>query len=120
MYRVAGHLVDLGFPCVSSRDIALSAPFCLGRWESGRMGRSPWQQCWKQTTKSLSTKNSLRGDRSPCYGRSASDSETNVMLISTRYGPNRPAADMEGNGEFDFWAIFKDFCRLSRVNLESF
>ena len=20
----------------------------LGRWESGRMGRSPWQQCWKQ------------------------------------------------------------------------
>ena len=21
----------------------------------------------------------------------------------TRYGPNRPAADMDGNGEFDIW-----------------
>ena len=21
----------------------------------------------------------------------------------TRYGPNRPAADMEGNGDFDIW-----------------
>ena len=29
------------------RDIALSAPFCLGRWKSGRMGRSPLQQWWK-------------------------------------------------------------------------
>ena len=25
----------------SYRDIALSAPLCLGRWISGRMGRSP-------------------------------------------------------------------------------
>ena len=26
----------------------MSAPFHLDRWESGRMGRSPWQQWWKQ------------------------------------------------------------------------
>ena len=31
-------------------------------------------------------------------------------------GCNRPAADMEGNGEFDFWGIFEDFLR----NLEDF
>ena len=29
-------------------NIALSVTFCLGRWESGRMGRSHWQQWWKQ------------------------------------------------------------------------
>ena len=27
----------------------------------------------------------------------------------TRFGPNRPAADMEGYGEFDFWVIYKEF-----------
>ena len=31
----------------------------------------------------------------------------------TRFGPNRPAADMEGNGEFDFWVNFEDFWRHS-------
>ena len=25
------------------------------------------------------------------------------FMLRTRFGPNRPAADMEGNGEFDFW-----------------
>ena len=25
------------------------------------------------------------------------------------FGPNKVAADMEGNGEFDFWVIFEDF-----------
>ena len=29
----------------------------------------------------------------------------------TRFGPYRVAADMEGNGEFDFWVIFEDFWR---------
>ena len=29
--------------------------------------------------------------------------------ILTRFGPNRPAADMEGNGEFHFWVIFRIF-----------
>ena len=36
----------------------------------------------------------------------------------TRYGPNRVAADVQGNGEFDFWVIYwnfwkmyEDFCR---------
>ena len=31
----------------------------------------------------------------------------------TRFGPNRPAADMERNGEIDFWGIFEDFWRHS-------
>ena len=30
----------------------------------------------------------------------------------TRFGPNRPAADMEGNGEFDFLVIYEDFWRV--------
>ena len=34
-------------------------------------------------------------------------------LEKTRYGPNRPAADMERKGEFDFWGIFEDFWRHS-------
>ena len=42
LHRVDGHLVDLDFVCF------FSALFCLGRWESGRMGRAPWQQWWKQ------------------------------------------------------------------------
>ena len=29
----------------------------------------------------------------------------------TRFRPNRPAADMEGNGEFDSWVTFEDFWR---------
>ena len=28
--------------------------------------------------------------------------------FETRFGPNRPAADMEGYGEFHFWVIFGD------------
>ena len=31
----------------------------------------------------------------------------------TRFGPNRVAAEMEGNGEFHFWVIFEDFWRHS-------
>ena len=31
--------------------------------------------------------------------------------MSTRFGPNRPAADMEGNG--DFLEIFEDFWKIS-------
>ena len=31
------------------------------------------------------------------------------MYVKTRFGPNRPAADMEGNGEFHFWVIFRIF-----------
>ena len=34
-------------------------------------------------------------------------------LMKTRFGPNRVAADTEGNGEFDFWVIFEDFWRHS-------
>ena len=29
-----------------------------------------------------------------------------LLLDLTRFGPNRVAADMEGNGGFDFWVIF--------------
>ena len=36
----------------------------------------------------------------------------------TRFGPNRVAADMEGNGEFDFLEIFEDFWRISWRFLE--
>ena len=38
----------------------------------------------------------------------------------TRFGPNRVAADMEGNGEFDFLEIFDDFWRISWRFLEIF
>ena len=38
----------------------------------------------------------------------------------TRFGPNRVAADMEGNGEFDFLEIFEDFWRISWRFLEFF
>ena len=34
---------------------------------------------------------------------------TFYFLIKTRFGPNRPAADMEGNGEFGFLVIYEDF-----------
>ena len=34
-----------------------------------------------------------------------------TRIKETRFGPNRVAADMEGNGEFDFWGIFEDFWR---------
>ena len=30
----------------------------------------------------------------------------------TRFGPNRPAADTEGNGEFDFWGFLETFLRI--------
>ena len=37
----------------------------------------------------------------------------NTVNCVTRFGPNRVAADMEGNGEFDFleifWRFFGDF-----------
>ena len=32
-----------------------------------------------------------------------------VKSKATRFGPNRPAAEMEGNGEFDFWIILRIF-----------
>ena len=32
---------------------------------------------------------------------------------TTRFGPNRPAADIEGNGEFDFLVIYEDFWRVT-------
>ena len=28
------------------------------------------------------------------------------VQVKTRFGPNRVAADMEGDGEFDFWLIY--------------
>ena len=37
---------------------AVSAPLCLGRWESGRVCRSPWQQWWEQPI--LSQQNLVR------------------------------------------------------------
>ena len=36
-YRVAGNLIDLGFVCFLPR-YCFVCPFCLGRWESGKMG----------------------------------------------------------------------------------
>ena len=39
--------------------------------------------------------------------------ERKVYKSLTRFGPNRPAADMERNGEIDFWGIFEDFWRHS-------
>ena len=36
------------------------------------------------------------------------------------FGPNKPAADMEGNGEFDFMEIFEDSWRISWRFLEIF
>ena len=33
------------------------------------------------------------------------------VLVVTRFGPNRVAANMEGNGESDFWVIFEVFWR---------
>ena len=35
-----------------------------------------------------------------------------ALYNKTRFGPNRPAADMEGNGEFDFWIIFGEFLNI--------
>ena len=35
-----------------------------------------------------------------------------LLQTKTRFGPNRPAADMEGNGEFDFWVIYEYFSRI--------
>ena len=40
--------------------------------------------------------------------------------LKTRFGPKRVAADMEGNGEFDFLEIFEDFWRISWRFLEIF
>ena len=34
-----------------------------------------------------------------------------IVPCLTRFRTNRPAADMEVNGEFDFWVIFEDFWR---------
>ena len=33
-------------------------------------------------------------------------------FVRTRYGPNRPADDMEGNGEIDFRGLFEIFFRI--------
>ena len=35
-----------------------------------------------------------------------------VKTKPTRFGPNRPAAEMDGNGEFDFWVIYEEFWRI--------
>ena len=35
-----------------------------------------------------------------------------VSYATTRFGPNRPAADIEGNGEFDFWVIYEEYLRI--------
>ena len=37
--------------------------------------------------------------------------ERALSLTLTMFGPNRPAVDMEGNGEF--WVTFEDFWRHS-------
>ena len=43
-----------------------------------------------------------------------------AFQINTRFGPNRVAADMEENGEFDFLENFEDFWRISWRCLEIF
>ena len=43
-----------------------------------------------------------------------------VIPIKTRFRPNRVAADMEGNREFDFLKIFEDFWRISWRFLDFF
>ena len=35
----------------------------------------------------------------------------------TRFGPNRPAADMEGNGEFDFRGFLETFLKIKNFHL---
>ena len=45
--------------------------------------------------------------------------DTLVNISITRFGPNRPAADMEGNGEFNFCLIYEDFWRIFWEFLEN-
>ena len=40
-------------------------------------------------------------------------------IDTTRFRPNRPAADMEGNGEFNFCLIYEDFWRIFYEFLEN-
>ena len=42
----------------------------------------------------------------------AAPTEFLAAAVETRFGPNRPAADMEGNVEFDFLVIYEDFWRV--------
>ena len=51
--------------------------------------------CWSRIDGSFSSKNEL-----------------NFQNSSTRFEPNRPAADKEGNGEFDFWVSHEEFWRI--------
>ena len=37
---------------------------------------------------------------------------SDLIYITTRFGPNIPAADMEGNGELDFSGFFEPFLRI--------
>ena len=67
----------------------------------------------------------MMGDEAPLSAKVESEMETKSVLAfkrfgscllwhkfnKTRFGPTRPAADMEGNGEFHFWVIFEDFWR---------
>ena len=34
-----------------------------------------------------------------------------IVRKITRFGPNRPAADMEGNREYVFWMIYEEIWR---------
>ena len=38
----------------------------------------------------------------------------------TRFGPNRPAADMEENGEIEFWGLLETFLRIFGNFLRNF
>ena len=46
--------------------------------------------------------------------------EQHSFIVSTSFGPNRPAADMEGNGEFHFCFIYEDFLRIFRKLMKIF
>ena len=35
-----------------------------------------------------------------------------MVCNQKRFGPHRPAANIEGNGEFDFWVIDEEFLRI--------
>ena len=43
------------------------------------------------------------------------DRAKRCRLCLTRYGPNRPAADMEGNGEFNIWWFMKFFGEFFKI-----
>ena len=54
----------------------------------------------------VSRPNERRGDLALIGPSSVPRSSGKILFMrTTRFGPNRPVADMEGNEEFDFWVI---------------